>query len=310
MQACAYGGGKPGQVMSKQVFIHAGAHRTGTSSFQMCLDLNRDALRAQGIDPAYPGRDGIPGGRLRLRLPGPGTNPGKVAEMTEGAGQTLASISPDPNRALLLSEENIPGRMFHFYKGQFYPAAEARMKVLATALRANGCEKVARLVLVLRSYDALFASAYRKRAEDNPVAPFREIAPRMVAMDRGWPALVRAVKTILAPRELIVVEYGQRGESQELLRRLVPEVSANWKEPERVMNLSATDSALEALQARYHAGEVLDRTAWQDVVAAHRDQRDSTGFASFSGKEKRALTERYEQNLDKIAKIRGITFIR
>lgn len=296
--------------MSKQVYLHIGAHRTGTSSFQMCLDLNRDALRLHGIDPAYPGRDGIPGGKLRLKLPGPGTGAQKIAAMTDGAGRTLAAISADPQRALLLSEENIPGRMFHFYKGQFYPAAETRLRVLDKALKANGCDKVTRLVLVLRRYDALFASAYRKRAEDNPVAPFREIAPRMVDMDRGWPALIRAIKTILAPRELVVLEYGQRGESRDLLRRLVPEVTADWQEPERVMNLSATDSALEALQARYHAGEALDRSVWQEVVAAHRDNRGSTGFASFTDEEKRVLSERYEQHLDKIAKIRGITFLR
>ena len=311
MRACAYGGEKVGaQVMSKQVFIHAGAHRTGTSSFQMCLDLNRDSLRAAGVDPAYPGRDGIPGGRLRLKLPGPGTGEQARDAMVARAAEVLQGHSPEPDRALLLSEENIPGRMFHFYKGQFYPAAEARLKLLDKALKANGCEKVARLVLVLRRYDALFASAYRKRAEDNPVASFREIAPRMEAMDRGWPALIRAVKSILAPQEFIVLEYGQRGASRDLLHRLLPEVSADWQEPKRVMNLSATDSALEALQARYHAGEALDRNAWQEVVAAHRDNRDSTGFASFTDEETRVLTERYDAHLNKIAKIRGITFLR
>ncbi|MDA7430593.1 hypothetical protein PGB28_19190 [Primorskyibacter aestuariivivens] len=296
--------------MSKQVFIHAGAHRTGTSSFQMCLDLNRDALRAAGVDPAYPGRDGIPGGRLRLKLPGPGTGEQARDAMAARAAEVLQGHSPEPNRALLLSEENIPGRMFHFYKGQIYPAAEARLKLLDKALKANGCDKVARLVLVLRRYDALFASAYRKRAEDNPVAPFREIAPRMVAMDRGWPALIRAIKTIIAPQEFIVLEYGQRGESRDVLRRLLPQVSVGWQEPERVMNLSATDAALEALQARYHSGETLGRNAWQEVVASHRDNPENTGFASFTEKEIRVLTERYDAHLDKIAKIRGITFIR
>lgn len=296
--------------MSKQVYIHAGAHRTGTSSFQMCLDLNRDALRARGVDPAYPGRDGIPGGTLRLKLPGPGTAARDHDAMMARTTEVLQTHSPDPARALLLSEENTPGRMFHFYKGMFYPAAEDRFRVLDAALRAVGCEKPARLVLVLRRYDALFASAYRKRAEDNPVAPFREIAPRMLEMDRGWPALVRAIKSILAPREFIVVEYAQRGQSRDLLRRLLPEIETAWQEPERVMNLSATDAALEALQARYHAGETLDRTAWQAVIAAHQDNRTDTGFARFNADETQILSARYEAHLDKIAKIRGITFLR
>lgn len=301
---------KPGQMMSKQVYIHAGAHRTGTSSFQMCLDMNRSALVDKGIDPAYPGRDGIPGGSLRLRLPGPDANRQQTDQLTANAATTLRSHSTDPGHALLLSEENIPGRMFHFYQGRFYPAAEARLGVLGRALGEIGCEKVARLVLVIRSYDALFASAYRKRAEDNPVPPFREIAPRMVAMDRGWPALIRAIKRILAPRELVVVEYARRGQSRDLLRCLLPEPEAEWREPERVMNLSATDAALEALQRRYHAGETLNRTAWQQVVADHRDTRDRTGFSSFIEEETRLLSARYTEHLDKIAKIRGIHFLR
>lgn len=296
--------------MVKQVFIHAGAHRTGTSSFQMCLDLNRAALAGQGIDPAYPGRDGIPGGALRLKLPGPGTKQAAWGDLAARAGARLHAHSPDPARALVLSEENIPGRMFHFYKGQFYPAAEARLKVLRSALAGLECDRPERLVLVLRRYDALFASAYRKRAEDNPVAPFREIAPRMVAMDRGWPALIRAIKAIVSPRDFIVVEYGQRGQSRDLLTRLLPDISAEWQEPEQVMNLSATDAALEALQARYHAGEVLDRAQWQAVVAAHRDAAGSAGFARFTEEESTALSERYEAHLDRIAKIRGITFLR
>ncbi len=39
--------------MSRDVFIHAGAHRTGTSSFQLCMATNRDRLEAAGFDLSY-----------------------------------------------------------------------------------------------------------------------------------------------------------------------------------------------------------------------------------------------------------------
>lgn len=294
--------------MDKPVFIHAGAHRTGTSSFQMCLDLNRAGLQAAGFDLAYPGRDGIPGGTLRLKLPGPGE--ARSEQMVARATRTLATHSTDPARALLLSEENIPGRMFHFYKGRFYPAAEARLKVLKAALQALGMARPTRVLLVLRPYDALFTSAYRKRAEDNPVPPFATLVPHFIGMDRGWPALVRAFKTILAPDELVVLDYAQRGSSTALLHHLVPGLDVTLQEPARVMNLSATDAALKALQARYHAGETLERAAWQEVIAAHQNQRDPSGFAAFGAEESGVLSARYEEHLNKIAKIRGITFLR
>ncbi|TNF18814.1 MAG: hypothetical protein EP318_16860 [Rhodobacteraceae bacterium] len=294
--------------MAKPVFLHIGAHRTGTSSFQMCLDLNRGALQARGFDPAYPGRDGIPGGKLRLRLPGPGRR--APQDMIPRAASAIAAQSADPGRALILSEENIPGRMFHFYQGRFYPAAEARLGVLKAALESLGAPRIARVLLVLRPYDGLFASAYRKRAEDNAVPPFATLVPKFLAMDRGWPALVRAVKTILAPEELLVVDFARRGESRALLHRLVPGLDMELQEPARVMNLSASDAALEALQERYRAGETLERDAWQAVIRAHSDQRAPTGFAGFTDQESRVLSERYAANLDKIARIRGITFLR
>lgn len=294
--------------MAKPVFLHVGAHRTGTSSFQMCLDLNRAALDAAGFDLAYPGRDGIPGGRLRLKLPGPGDK--APQEMVPRAARAIVSHSSGPARALILSEENIPGRMFHFYQGRFYPAAEARLTVLKAALQTLGVARIARVLLVLRSYDRLFASAYRKRAEDNAVPPFGELVPKFLAMDRGWPALVRAVKSILAPEELIVVDYARRGASSALLRRLVPGLDMPLDEPGRVMNLSATDAALDALQLRYRAGEALERAAWQEVIRAHSDRRDPTGFAEFPERDSSVLSERYAAHLDKIGRIRGLTFLR
>lgn len=297
-----------GASMAKPVFLHIGAHRTGTSSFQMCLDLNRAALDAAGFDLAYPGRDGIPGGRLRLKLPGPGHK--APQEMIPRAARAIAAHSADPARALILSEENIPGRMFHFYQGRFYPAAEARLTVLQAALQNLGAERITRVLLVLRPYDRLFASAYRKRAEDNSVPPFADLVPKFLAMDRGWPALVRAVKSILAPEELIVVDYARRGGSSDLLRRLVPDLDIPLEEPGRVMNLSATDAALDALQLRYRAGETLERADWQEVIRTHADQRDPTGFAAFSERDSNVLSERYAAHLDKIGRIRGITFLR
>lgn len=296
--------------MGKMVYLHVGGHRTGTSSFQMCLDLNRARLAAAGIDSAYPGRDGIPGGRLRLKLPGPEAGARKQEAMVPAVRAELERHITDPTRALVLSEENIPGRMFHFYKGRFFPAAEARLRVLRAGLGQIGCAKPTRVVLVLRSYDALFASAYRKRAEDNPVPSFREIAPRMVAMDRGWPALVRAIKSLLVPDELVVIEYGVRGASRELLKQLLPDLDGTLAEPDRALNLSATDRALEALQTRYHAGAKLSRADWQAVIADHSDARESTGFAAFTPEERDALRARYAEHLEKIARIRGITFLR
>ena len=264
----------------------------------MCLHVNRAALDAAGFDLAYPGRDGIPSGRLDLRLPSPRHGDGPHPVFVRRSKKALGP----GDRPMILSEENIAGRMFHFYSGQFYPAAEARCRALREALGGP----VARMVLVIRPYAGLYASAFRKRAEDNAVRPFREVVPRLMAMDRGWPELVAVLRDTLAPEAFEVVPFSARGASRDLLYRLVPEAGAGWTEPEEVVNLSATDAALEALQTRYHAGDTLDRAAWKAVIAEHAADA-GRGFAAFTDAERNTLDTRYNQDLLRIGEMDGVS---
>ncbi len=283
------------------LYCHVGAHRTGTSSFQMCLHENRQVLEGAGWSAAYPGRDGIPSGKLALRLPGPkdGTAQGLVPK----AARTLRAHAA--GRPFILSEENIPGRMMHFMQGRFYPAAEAR----ASVLRAAWDGPIAHVLLVVRPYGQMFSSGFRKRAEDNPVPSFDTLRPKYMAMDRGWPALVEILRDVLRPDQLSVVPYAYRGSSADLLARLVPDLDmSKIEEPHSQVNVSATDAALEALQARYHNGESLTRPEWKAVIEAHANDVAPRGFAAFSEQEEEHWTARYDADLATIAAMDGVTF--
>ena len=283
------------------LFVHAGAHRTGTSSFQMCLHENRVMLDQAGFGLAYPGRDGIPSGNLALRLPG---TIGKVAtDVVDRAKNTLQDHAQ--GRALILSEENIPGRMFHFMKGMFYPLAEDRCRVLRAAWEGP----IAHVLLVVRPYDQLYVSGFRKRAEDNAVPPFDGLRPTYMQMDRGWPALVQILQDVLQPEALTVVPYARRGTSAALLERLVPGVPGGALiEPRKIVNLSATDAALEVLQEAYQGGQKLSRAAWKSVIDAHAHDKASRGFAAFNSEETADLSARYASDLKQIEWMPGVTF--
>lgn len=67
--------------MTKPIYIHAGAHRSGSSSFQLCLSHNRAALMQAGYDLAYPSRDGAPMGELQMKLPRPRHDPAELGGM-------------------------------------------------------------------------------------------------------------------------------------------------------------------------------------------------------------------------------------
>lgn len=294
-------------TQGKPLYVHLGAHRTGTSSFQMMLSENRDLLAQAGYDIAYPGRDDIPQGELKLRLPHP-RNMGKwETEFLPGATKELQRFASPNSHAMILSEENIPGRMIHFPAGQFYPAAEVRLKTLSAAARAP----VLRAVLVVREYTGLYISAYRKRAEDNKSPSFDAGRQNMLNMDRGWPDLVRLIFKHLKVQDLVVIDYNRRGRSVDIMGMLVPELAeAPLREPERRMNHSATDAALIALQERYQAGETLEREAWQAIIAEHRDDKELRGVSEFTKRQTRILEGRYQEHLDEIAKMPAVMLLR
>jgi len=183
------------------------------------LANNRPVIEAAGFDVTYPGRDNIPDGTLGLRLPSP-RNADQVAQRSApSVGQEIAEKCRADSRALILSEENMLGRMVHFSAGRFYPAVEARFDALALGTAAP----VLRALLVVRDYAQLYVSSYRKRAEDNLVDPFNDGRSKMMRMDRGWPEIVAALQARLQPQETVVVEYGHRGGGE---RRLVAAVGA------------------------------------------------------------------------------------
>ncbi len=292
---------------AKPLYVHLGAHRTGTSSFQMMLAENADALRSAGYDLGYPGRDDIPGGDLGLRLPSPRNADQWRKRFVPPVRDELRRVARPDSLAIVLSEENIPGRMIHFSAGQFYPAAEERFQVLAHAADAP----ILRAVLVVRDYAELFISAWRKRAEDNHSDPFDGDRRNMLGMDRGWPQIARLIQTHLRVQELVVVEYARRGRSVDLLGLLIPETRAlGLVEPERRMNFSATDAALEALQEIYARGETLERAAWQQIIERHRHDRASRGLSEFSKRQTRILRGKYAEDLDRMGAMPGVLLLR
>ena len=290
-------------MTDQPLYLHAGAHRTGTSSFQLCLDRNREWLEKQGYAVGYTSRDGLSRGDLALRLPAPRHRGQPLEPWIEGARTMLSGIAGD--RPLIVSEENVIGPMRPFMNGRFYPRAERRIKVLHRAWSGP----FAHVLFVIRPYGSLYMSQYRKRAEDNYVDPFDEVRAHYLSMNRGWPEIIAAFRDILRPVALTVVHYDKRGSSIELLSRLVPDLPAGLVEPEDRLNQSATDAALLHLQERYAKGEKLDRAAWQAVIAEHAADTAPRGYARFDEAETTQLDARYARDVERIAEMDGVTLI-
>lgn len=292
--------------MNDEVFLHAGAPRTGTSSFQMFLEANREAIRAQGVDPAYPGRDGAESGALALRLPYPRHDARALRRRARNARRNLAALLSE-GRPALISEENIPGRFMDIYKGQFFPTAPLRAGFMADVLRPR---KVARLTLVLRPYAAMFLSGFRKRAEDQRQGPFRDIAPRMAAFEGGWPEVVAALTQALDPGELRLLTYRRRPQAQ-LAAEVCPLLdTAKMVEPGTDANTSLSDAALIAMQEKLHAGVDYSPALLEEMRAAYAQTKPEAPYAAFTEAETARLDARFEADLERLEAMPGVTLKR
>ncbi len=273
----------------------------------MCLHDNRALLENAGYDLAFPGRDGIPSGTLALRLPRPRHGKPMLAEFRVKARAQINALTRDTNHPMILSEENIPGPMKHFYQGRFFPGAAKRCRVLRHAM---GDGHVDTLLFVVRDYAGLFVSSWRKRAEDNAMGSFNESVAAYMNMDRGWPELVKSLQDELAPKRLVLVEHSSRKSRTELIKLLAPDTaSLPLSEPEANLNTSATDAALVALQNRFQAGEKLTRAAWQAVIAEHADDTRDLGIAGFDTARQKQLNAIYAADLYRLKDMEGVEFI-
>lgn len=291
--------------MPNKVHLHIGAHRTGTSSFQLCLEVNRDVIRAAGYREGFPSRDGVESGQLSLRLPQP-----RHKDIAEFLPRIRRQVAHDPmnypEHPIVISEENIIGGLFHFQLGQFYPAAEKRFLTLNTALGTPPDHAL----IVVRDYAALYLSCFRQRAVDRKVGNFRDAVPNYLAMDRGWPELVTTIQSHLQPQTLTVVRYENRGESRRLLSLLVPDLPAEQLiEPDRTLNVRGTDAAMIALQQRYETDEKMSRGDRRDLLKDMAGDTRNLGFAEFTPTETKALNLRYQRDLDRLSKMSGFTLI-
>jgi hypothetical protein len=289
------------------LFLHLGAHRTGTGSFQEFLSSNADAFADLGVNLAVANRDGQAPSTLRLRLPDARHfRKGLLEERAALRDEALTEARVNLRARSIISEENIPGSFNAIFADAPYRAARERMAFLASALS----RPVRRILFVTRSYETFFPSAYRKRCEFRKIALFSDYAPRFMEATRGWADLVEDIAAAFSPGEILVARYEDRPTHEALLHALLPETAQMRFAPlERRFNVSATDAACRAMQAAFETNPKLSPREIRAIIHAHADDRSGPPIAEFSERDRAALRDRYTRDLDRIAKIPGVTLL-
>lgn len=293
--------------MARQYHLHLGAHRTGSSSFQLCLHENQESLWQQGYQIAFPARDGVRAGQLALRLPAPRHDRNAVQERADAARRHLnEEIAKDPHQQVIISEENTLGSMVHFQKARFHPASKQRLSALRHAMEGPAVS----VLFVVRDYGAFFRSCIRKRMEETYESDFDAAAAAYLAMNRGWVEVLQEIRDILQPSRLVVVRHEDRFKRLELLQHLVPQLDIGpLSEPRRSLNTSATDRALLELQTIHRKGETLTRMARRKLIKDWAHDQETLGLTEFTSREKKAFSISYEMDLERISQEPGMVLI-
>lgn len=293
-----------------EVHLHLGAHRTGSTTFQMILGENSAAILAQGVRVGFAGRGDIPNGNLDLRVRHQAFAKGK-ARVKQHIAEIRSELAPfvkaEGSKHAIISDENMLGGMAPFELGAFYPDVPLRMEIIRKALFPNA---IGNLLLMVRPYDTLFESAFRKRAERFALPAFPEVAPVQTRFEGGWPKVVDQILNTLKPKRLFVVTYGRDRDDLALLKQLCPTLDVTgMKRPETWVNSSFTDNALFECQRQIHAGEELTQEASWAIRDAFAEGQAEQPFAKFAPKQAAMLKDRYQADLATLRNHAGITFL-
>ncbi|SPF76154.1 hypothetical protein ALP8811_01154 [Aliiroseovarius pelagivivens] len=294
-----------------EVHLHLGAHRTGSTSFQTLLGVNYDAIRAHGIRVGFTGRGAVPNGHLDLQLGHRVFARKNHSERKRHIAETKANLAPfvrnGINQQSILSEENMLGGMASFERGALYPDVKMRMEILRKALLPSA---VGNVLLLIRSYEDFFKSAFRNRAERYELPAFSKVAQVQSEFDGGWPEVVDHILNALHPKQLFVVTYSRDRDDLALLKQLCPKLDvADMKRPEAWANSSFSDGALFECQRRLHAGEALSRDASRAIRDEFADAKVDRPFAVYDPDQAAVLRERYQSDLEVLRRHTGITFV-
>lgn len=194
------------------IVLHAGAHRTGTTSFQHYLRAHQSALGARGIGFWGPWRtrDG-----LLADVAQPPVHPGAARR---AAGRVRINLRRSETRGiaqLVVSDENMLGTPRRSLRqGVLYHDAGQRMARLAQAFGQPG-----RVVLQIRSLDAWWASAMAHMIPRGEAVPDAARIAAIARSGRSWRHVIADVACACPGSEILVTPFERFGNCPDLLLR-------------------------------------------------------------------------------------------
>jgi len=271
------------------VYLHLGAHRTGTTAFQAFLQANRARLAARGTALWLPAD--LRGGPLEALAARPGGRARALADLPlkRHLAQALARLEAAGHGRLIVSEENLLGTMAGCLAAAApYPQAGARLARLGRLFSG----RIVRVGIGLRGYDTWWASVMAFRLLRGGPVPDAALLDRLARSPRGWAEVLEEIRAALPGRPVACWRFEACvNRPQRVLARLTGE-------PAPAAMLPAGHGRNAAPCAARLAAHLADRGApvLPPGLAAPAGDR----WRPFSQGQAEALAARYEADLARL----------
>lgn len=193
-----------GIVRVMDIILHAGAHRTGTTSFQSYLRGNTACLAADGT--GYWGPRRLRKGLFSGLFPGSGTARGRnLQRRAEGRVQMHLALAEKAGVArMLVTDENMMGSpRACLSAGMLYPAVGERMARVSAAFGG----RVDRVVITLRALDLWWASVAAYTVARGQNMPELRKFDQIACSARGWRDVITDLACALPNAQIIAIPF-------------------------------------------------------------------------------------------------------
>lgn len=187
------------------VYLHLGAHRTGTTAFQAFLGANRAQLAAAGVAVWLP--EDLRRGPLAALSARPGLRRSVIEDrrLEWRLDAALDRLVAQGARRLVLSEENLIGTMASCHAaGLPYPEVWGRLRRLDGLFGG----RVRRVALGCRDPAEWWASTLAFRLPRGGPVPDAGLLARLAAQPRGWAAVLADIAAALPGRPMAAWDFG------------------------------------------------------------------------------------------------------
>lgn len=232
-----------GLLRLMDIFLHTGAHRTGTTSFQHYLRANRATLLADQTtfwEPDFLRPNMLAGLFTKERT----LNGRNLQRRAMGRVRLHATHAHRAGaKRLLISEENMIGAPRACLRaGLMYPGVGERLSRLATALDG----RVRRVVLTIRAQDLWWSSVMAYAVGQGHVVPNADHRAAIAFHPRGWRDVITDMACALPGAEIIVAPFEQIAGRANRLFELATDRSAPASAADVWLNRSPDLPKLEA----------------------------------------------------------------